>query len=273
MPSFREGLSFDDVLLIPKRTQVLPSEVNTSTTFLPGITLRIPIVSAPMDTVTDARLAIAMAREGGVGVLHRNMTIDQQAEQVDRVKRSESGVITNPIKLFADNLLQDAVDLMERFHISGVPIVNQQGRLVGILTNRDIRFETDFTKPISCRMTSEDLITASVGTTLDQAEEILAEHRIEKLPIVDKDFHLQGLITIKDIQKVKRHPQATKDPKGRLAVGAAIGALREPYERSKALMQAGVDFVVIDAAHGHSKGVMDCVKMLKSKLPDLKVVA
>lgn len=273
MPSFREGLSFDDVLLIPKHTQVLPSEVDTSTTFLPGITLRIPIVSAPMDTVTDARLAIAIAREGGVGVIHRNMTIDQQAEEVDRVKRSESGVITNPIKLAPDNTLKDAVDLMERFHISGVPIVNQQGRLVGILTNRDIRFETDFAKPISCRMTSENLVTAPVGTTLDQAEQILADHRIEKLPIVDKDFHLQGLITIKDIQKVKRHPLSTKDSKGRLAVGAAIGALREPYERSKALMDAGVDFIVIDAAHGHSKGVMDCVKMLKSRLPDLKVVA
>jgi IMP dehydrogenase len=273
MPSFREGLSFDDVLLIPKRTEILPSEVDTSTTFLKGITLRIPIVSAPMDTVTDARLAIAIAREGGVGVIHRNMTIDLQAEEVDRVKRSESGVITNPIKLAPDNTLRDAVDLMERFHISGVPIVNPDGRLVGILTNRDIRFETDFSKPISCRMTSVNLVTAPVGTTLDQAEEMLADHRIEKLPIVDKDFHLQGLITIKDIQKVKRHPQATKDKKGRLAVGAAIGALREPYERSKALMDAGVDFIVIDAAHGHSKGVMECVKLLKAKLPDLKVVA
>ncbi|HVT14318.1 MAG TPA: IMP dehydrogenase [Fimbriimonadaceae bacterium] len=273
MPSFREGLSFDDVLLIPKLTQVLPSEVDTSTTFLKGLTLRIPIVSAPMDTVTDARLAIAIAREGGVGVIHRNMTIDQQAEEVDRVKRSESGVITNPIKLSPDNLLKEAVELMDRFHISGVPIVNAEGRLVGILTNRDIRFETDFTKQISSRMTSGNLVTAPVGTTLDQAEAILAEHRIEKLPIVDGDFRLQGLITIKDIQKVKRHPLATKDSKGRLAVGAAIGALREPYERSKALMDAGVDFVVIDAAHGHSKGVMDCVKMLKSKLPDLSVVA
>ncbi|HTQ10937.1 MAG TPA: IMP dehydrogenase [Fimbriimonadaceae bacterium] len=273
MPSFREGLSFDDVLLIPKRTQVLPSEVDTSTTFLKGLTLRIPIVSAPMDTVTDARLAIAVAREGGVGVIHRNMTIDQQAEEVDRVKRSESGVITNPIKLEPDNLLREAVDLMERFHISGVPIVNKAGRLVGILTNRDIRFETEFDKPITCRMTTEHLVTAPVGTTLDQAEQILAEHRIEKLPIVDKDFHLQGLITIKDIQKVKRHPLSTKDSKGRLAVGGAIGALREPYERAKALMDAGVDFIVIDAAHGHSKGVMDCVKMLKKKLPNLAVIA
>lgn len=273
MPAFREGLSFDDVLLIPKRTQVLPSEVDTSTTFLPGITLQIPIVSAPMDTVTDARLAIAIAREGGVGVIHRNMTIDRQAEQVDIVKRSESGVITNPIKLQPDNTLREAVDLMERFHISGVPIVDPNGRLVGILTNRDIRFEADFSKPISCRMTSEHLVTASVGTTLDQAEQILAEKRIEKLPIVDHDFRLQGLITIKDIQKVKRHPLSTKDGKGRLVVGAAIGALKEPYERTKALQDAGADFVVIDAAHGHSRGVMECLKMLKQKLPDMAVIA
>ncbi len=273
MPAFREGLSFDDVLLIPKQTTVLPSEVDTSTTFLPGITLRIPIVSAPMDTVTDARLAIAVAREGGVGVIHRNMTIDQQAEEVDRVKRSESGVITNPIKLEPEATLRDAVDLMERFHISGVPIVDTNGKLVGILTNRDIRFETDFAKPVSSRMTSKNLITAPAGTTLDQAEAILAEHRIEKLPIVDKAGMLGGLITIKDIQKVKRHPQATKDSKGRLVVGAAIGALREPFERSKALMDAGVDFIVIDAAHGHSAGVMKCVKMLKERLPNLMVIA
>ncbi|MBI1757512.1 MAG: IMP dehydrogenase [Fimbriimonas ginsengisoli] len=273
MPAFREGLSFDDVILIPQRTAVLPSEVDTSTTFLPGITLKAPIVSAPMDTVTDARLAIAVAREGGVGVLHRNMPIELQAEQVDRVKRSEHGVITNPIKLEPHKTIQEAVDLMDRFHISGVPIVDAAGRLVGILTNRDIRFETDFTKPISCRMTSEDLVKGKVGTTLEQAEAILAEHRIEKLPIVDEAGRLQGLITIKDILKVKRHPSSTKDAKGRLVVGAAIGALREPYERAKALADAGVDFVVIDAAHGHSKGVMECVKLLKKKLPDLKVIA
>jgi IMP dehydrogenase len=273
MQLFREGLSFDDVLLIPKSTQVLPSEVDTSTTFLPGITLNVPIVSAPMDTVTDARLAIAMAREGGVGVLHRNMTIDQQAEQVDRVKRSEHGVITNPIKLEPEATIQDAVNLMERFHISGVPIVSEDGRLVGILTNRDIRFETDYSRPIKSRMTSSGLVTASVGTTLDEAQQILAEHRIEKLPIVSADGRLEGLITIKDILKVKMHPFATKDSKGRLVVGAAIGALRQPYERSKALLEAGVDFVVIDAAHGHSRGVIECTKLLKDKLPDLKVIA
>jgi IMP dehydrogenase len=226
-----------------------------------------------MDTVTDARLAIAIAREGGVGVIHRNMDIDRQAEEVDRVKRSEHGVITNPIKLDPEKTIQDALNLMDRFHISGVPIVDDQDRLVGILTNRDIRFETDFTKPIKCRMTSVNLITAPVGTSLEQAEAMLSEHRIEKLPIVDKDRHLKGLITIKDILKVKRHPLATKDEKGRLVVGAAIGALRQPFERAKALMDAGVDFIVIDAAHGHSKGVMECLAMLKKKLPDLRVVA
>ncbi|HJP83582.1 MAG TPA: IMP dehydrogenase, partial [Fimbriimonadaceae bacterium] len=267
MPAFREGLSFDDVLLIPRQTQVLPSETDTSTSFLKGIALKTPIVSAPMDTVTDARLAIAIAREGGVGVIHRNMTIEQQAEQVDRVKRSESGVITNPFKLGPDETIQDAVNLMEHFHISGVPIVDVEGKLVGILTNRDIRFETDFSKKISDRMTSENLVTAAVGTTLEQAQAMLAEHRIEKLPIVDDSGMLRGLITIKDILKVQRHPFATKDNQGRLVCGAAIGALRQPYERSKALQDAGVDFVVIDAAHGHSRGVMDCVKMLKDKLP------
>lgn len=273
MPTFREGLSFDDVLLIPQQTQVLPSEVDTSATFLPGIVLKTPLVSAPMDTVTDARMAIAIAREGGVGVVHRNMPIEDQAAAIDRVKRSESGVITKPFHLGPDKTISDAVALMERYHISGVPIVDEEGTLVGILTNRDIRFETDYSKAIVDRMTSKNLVTAPVGTTLEQAEQRLAEHRIEKLPIVDDAGRLQGLITIKDILKVKRHPLATKDKKGRLCVGAAIGALREPYERSKALFEAGVDFVVIDAAHGHSKGVIDCVKMLKSKLPDLKVVA
>jgi IMP dehydrogenase len=273
LPAFRDGLSFDDVLLVPQRTEVLPTEVDLTTTFLKGITLRTPIVSAPMDTVTDARLAIAMAREGGVGVLHRNMTLEQQAEAVDRVKRSESGVITKPFKLEADKNLQDALDLMDRFHISGVPIVSTDGKLVGILTNRDIRFETDFEQPISARMTSKNLITAPVGTTLDQAQEMLKEHRIEKLPLVDADGILRGLITIKDLLKIQRHPLATKDPKGRLIVGAAIGSLRQPYERAKALFDAGVDFVVIDAAHGHSRGVMSCLKMLKEKLPDLKVIA
>lgn len=271
--NFREGLSFDDVLLTPRRTSVLPSEVDTSTQFLPGITLRSPIVSAPMDTVTESRLAVAIAREGGVGVIHRNMSIERQAEEVDRVKRSEHGVITNPIKLEPEKSISEAIALMDRYHISGVPIVDKENKLVGILTNRDIRFETDFARPISERMTTGNLVTTVVGTSLDEAQAILAEHRIEKLPVVDKDGHLMGLITIKDIMKVKRHPGATKDTKGRLVVGAAIGALREPYERAKALQDAGVDFIMIDAAHGHSDGVMNCLKMLKERLPDLKVVA
>ena len=237
MPEFREGLSFDDVLLAPRRPDGLPHPVDPGPQLLPGVRLSVPIVSAPMDTVTEARLAIALAREGGVGVIHRNMDIDTQAGHVDRVKRSENGVITNPIKLTADKTLSEAVALMERFHISGVPITDESGHLVGILTNRDIRFETNFSKTIAERMTSD------------------------------------GLITIKDIEKVKRHPNATKDDKGRLVVGAAIGPLREPYERAKALYDAGVDFVVIDAAHGQSIGVLNCLRMLKERLPELKVIA
>jgi IMP dehydrogenase len=226
-----------------------------------------------MDTVTEARMAIAMAREGGVGVIHRNLSIDEQADMVDRVKRSEHGIIHDPFRLSPDDTIQDALAIMERYHISGVPITDSSGLLVGILTNRDIRFETDFSRPIRDRMTSKGLVTAKEGTTLEEAQKALQEHRIEKLPIVDDKGHLRGLITIKDILKVKMHPHATKDSKGRLVVGGAIGALREPYERAKALQDAGVDFVVIDAAHGHSKGVMDCVKLLKERLPDLRVIA
>jgi len=273
MASFREGLSFDDVLLVPRRSSVLPSEVDTSTEIVPGVRLRVPIVSAPMDTVTESRLAIAIAREGAVGVIHRNMPIDRQAEEVDRVKRSEHGVITDPFKLNPETTIQEAVNLMARYRISGVPITDDKGLLVGILTNRDIRFETDYSRPISERMTSKNLVTTKEGTSLEQAEALLADHRIEKLPIVDANGYLKGLITIKDIEKVRRHPNATKDGRGRLVVGAAIGPLREPYERAKALFEAGVDFIVIDAAHGQSDGVIECVKMLKSKLPDLKVIA
>lgn len=273
MAEFPEALSFDDVLLLPARSDVLPTEVDTSTEIVPGIRLSIPLVSAPMDTVTDARLAISMAREGGVGVIHRNMSIDDQADQVDTVKRSEHGVITDPFKLNPDETIADAVALMARFRISGVPITDPDNRLVGILTNRDIRFETEFDLPIRHRMTSKDLVTAKPGTTLDEAQKLLAEHRIEKLPIVDDEGKLQGLITIKDIEKVKRHPNATKDERGRLVAGAAIGPLREPYERAKALLDAGVDFVVIDAAHGESAGVIECTRMLKERLPELRVVA
>ncbi len=273
MSRFREGLSFDDVLLVPKRSDVQPNEVDTSSDFLPGITLSVPIVSAPMDTVTEARLAIAIAREGGVGVIHRNMPIEVQADNVDRVKRSEHGVITDPFKLTAEKTIEEAVQLMARFRISGVPITDEAGHLVGILTNRDIRFVEDFSQPISARMTSERLVTTRPGTTLEEAQKLLAEHRIEKLPIVDEEGYLKGLITIKDIEKVRRHPNATKDSYGRLVVGAAIGPLREPYERAKALYDAGVDFVVIDAAHGQSRGVIECVKTLKERLPELMVVA
>lgn len=255
------------------QSNVRPDEVNTSSLLLPGITLNVPIVSAPMDTVTEARLAIAIAREGGVGVIHRNMPIDQQADQVDRVKRSEHGVITDPFKLGPDDTIQDAIALMARFRISGVPITDSEGKLVGILTNRDIRFVSDYSVKIRDRMTSKNLVTAKPGTNLDEAQALLSEHRIEKLPIIDADGKLKGLITIKDIEKVKRHPNATKDAQGRLVVGAAIGPLREPYERAKALQDAGVDFIVIDAAHGQSIGVIECVKMLKNKLPDLKVIA
>lgn len=271
--TLKEGLSFDDVLLVPQATEILPHEVDTSSELMPGIRLSCPLMSAPMDTVTESRLAIAIAREGGVGVLHRNMSIDRQAQEVDRVKRSEHGIITNPIKLTPERSIREALDLMGNYHISGVPVVNSKGRLVGILTNRDIRFESDYSKPIKSRMTSRRLVTVREGTSLEEAEKILAEHRIEKLPIVDEHGLLKGLITIKDIEKILRHPHATKDASGRLIVGAAIGALREPYERAKALADAGVDFVMIDAAHGHSAGVMDCLKLLKDKLPDLKVVA
>lgn len=273
MAAFAERLSFDDVLLVPKRSEVLPDEVDTSTEILPGIRLHIPFVSAPMDTVTEARMAIAMAREGGVGVIHRNLTIDEQADMVDRVKRSEHGIIHQPIHLRPDNTIQDAITIMEKYHISGVPITKEDGTLVGILTNRDIRFESDYSRPIHERMTSKNLITAPEGTTLEQAERILQEHRIEKLPLVDEKGTLKGLITIKDLLKIKEFPHATKDERGRLVVGAAIGPMREPYERAKAVTEAGADFVVIDAAHGHTKGVMNCVKLLKEKLPDLKIIA
>ncbi|MCS7310579.1 MAG: IMP dehydrogenase, partial [Armatimonadetes bacterium] len=250
----REGLSFDDVLLEPRGTEVTPDQVDTSTRLVADITLRVPIVSSPMDTVTEARMAIAIAREGGVGVIHRNMSIERQAEEVDKVKRSEHGIIVNPISLSPHDTIRDALAIMERYHISGVPITDENGILVGILTNRDIRFEQNFDRRIEEVMTREGLITAPVGTTLEQAQEILQEHRIEKLPIVDEHFHLRGLITIKDILKIRQYPQATKDSKGRLRVGAAVGPLRQTLERVSALVEAGVDFVVVDSAHGHSAG-------------------
>ncbi|MCS7301791.1 MAG: IMP dehydrogenase [Fimbriimonadales bacterium] len=273
MHELSEALSFDDVLLLPNHSEVLPDQVDVSTTLVGDIRLRIPIVSSPMDTVTESRMAIALAREGGVGVIHRNMPIEKQALEVDRVKRSEHGVIWDPIYLSPDHTVRDATTLMERYHISGVPIIDAEGYLVGILTNRDIRFETNFDRPIREVMTSENLITAPVGTSLEEAERILQRHKIEKLPIVDEQGKLRGLITIKDLLKIRQHPNATKDSKGRLVVGAAIGPMREPVERARALADAGVDFIVIDSAHGHSAGVLNAVRLIKRALPDMLVIA
>jgi IMP dehydrogenase len=273
MQVLTEALSFDDVLLLPNHSEVLPDQVDVSTTLVGNIRLRIPIVSSPMDTVTEARMAIALAREGGVGVIHRNMPIEKQALEVDRVKRSEHGVIWDPIYLSPNHTVRDALELMERYHISGVPITDEAGYLVGILTNRDIRFETNFDRPIHEVMTSENLITAPVGTSLEEAEKILQRHKIEKLPIVDEQGKLRGLITIKDLLKIRQHPNATKDERGRLVVGAAVGPMRQPVERARALADAGVDFIVIDSAHGHSQGVLNAVRLIKRTLPDLLVVA
>lgn len=270
----KEGLSFDDVLLVPMETEVTPTEVDPRATIARDIELRVPILSSPMDRVTEARMAIAIAREGGIGIIHRNMSIERQAQEVDKVKRSEHGIIVDPISLPPDKTIRDALTLMERYHISGVPITENGGTLVGILTNRDIRFETNYDRPISQLMTrKEKLVTAGLGTTLDQAQAILQEHRIEKLPIVDRDFKLLGLITIKDIQKVREHPLSTKDSRGRLRVGAAIGPLRNPVERTAALVDAGVDVIVIDAAHGQSAGVMNAVRAVKSEFPNLPLIA
>jgi IMP dehydrogenase len=273
MQVLTEALSFDDVLLLPNHSEVLPDQVDVSTALVGNIRLRIPIVSSPMDTVTESRMAIALAREGGVGVIHRNMPIEKQALEVDRVKRSEHGVIWDPIYLSPNHTVRDALELMERYHISGVPITDEAGYLVGILTNRDIRFETNFDRLIHEVMTSENLITAPVGTSLEEAEKILQRHKIEKLPIVDEQGKLRGLITIKDLLKIRQHPNATKDDRGRLVVGAAVGPMRQPVERARALADAGVDFIVIDSAHGHSQGVLNAVRLIKRMLPDLLVVA
>ncbi len=273
MQTLTEALSFDDVLLLPHYSAVLPDEVDTSTVLVRNIRLHIPIVSSPMDTVTESRMAIALAREGGVGVIHRNMPIERQALEVDRVKRSEHGVIWDPFHLSPNHTVRDALALMERYHISGVPITDEQGHLVGILTNRDIRFETNYDRPIREVMTAENLITAPVGTTLEEAERILQRHKIEKLPIVDSEGRLKGLITIKDLLKIRQHPNATKDSRGRLVVGAAVGPLRDPIERARALTDAGVDFIVVDSAHGHSEGVLQAVRMIRRALPDLPIIA
>jgi IMP dehydrogenase len=268
----KEGLTFDDVLLIPSYSEVVPRNVDVSTYLTPSIKLSIPLISAGMDTVTESRMAIAMAREGGLGVIHKNLTVEKQAEEVDKVKRSESGVITDPFFLSPDHTIRDALRMMEKYRISGVPIT-VNGRLVGILTNRDLRFEENYDKKISEAMTSEGLITAPVGTTLDEAKTILQRHKIEKLPLVDENFMLKGLITIKDIEKIRKYPNAAKDSKGRLLVAAAIGVSNDTQHRARALVDAGVDIIVVDSAHGHSKGVMNVVTWLKEEFQSLTVIA
>ncbi|MBQ8655151.1 MAG: IMP dehydrogenase, partial [Clostridia bacterium] len=268
----REGLTFDDVLLVPARSEVLPRDVDLSTQLTKRIKLNIPLMSAAMDTVTDSRMAIAMAREGGLGIIHKNMSIQDQAAQVDKVKRSEHGVITDPFFLSPEHLIQDAENLMARYKISGVPIT-REGKLVGILTNRDLRFETDYNKPIHEVMTSKNLITAPVGTTLEQAKDILAKHRIEKLPIVDDEFNLRGLITIKDIEKNTKYPNSAKDEKGRLLCGAAVGVTSDVFERIAALVEAKVDVISIDTAHGHSVGVLRQVEAIRKRFPDVQLFA
>jgi IMP dehydrogenase len=264
-----EGLSFDDVLLVPDYSEVLPKEADVSTRLGGSVKLGIPLLSAAMDTVTESRMAIAIAREGGLGVIHRNMPIERQAQEVDRVKRSEHGIISDPFYLSPDKTVSDALEVMAKYHISGVPII-EGARLVGIITNRDIRFEEDHTRPISQVMTKEGLITAPVGTSLEEAKRIMGRYKIEKLPLVDKDFHLKGLITLKDIEKTRMYPRAAKDSRGRLLAGACVGA--GGFERAKALVDAGVDVIVVDSAHGHSKGVLDTVEALKEKYPDKVVI-
>jgi IMP dehydrogenase len=268
-----EGLTFDDVLLTPGHSTVHPRDTRVETRVTEEIHLAIPLLSAAMDTVTESRMAIALAREGGLGVIHKNMSVERQAEEVDRVKRSESGMILNPITLPPDATLQDAHDLMARFSISGVPIVENGGRLVGIVTNRDLQFERELGRSIREVMTSEDLVTASVGTTLEEAEKILHRHRIEKLPVVNEEGSLAGLITVKDIVKRRQHPNASKDERGRLRVGAAIGASKTDLDRARALVEAGVDLIVIDTAHGHSEGVLKALARTREALPDVQLVA
>ena len=268
----REGLTFDDVLLVPRRSDVLPKDVDLGCDLTPGIRLNIPMISAAMDTVTEARLAIAMAREGGVGIIHKNMPIAEQANQVDKVKRSEHGVITDPFFLSPDHLVEDALKLMERYRISGVPIT-REGKLVGILTNRDLRFENNPMRKISEVMTSKNLVTAPVGTDLEQAKKILAQHRIEKLPIVDENYMLRGLITIKDIEKATKYPNSAKDGNGRLLCGAAVGIAKDTDERVAALVEAKVDIIAIDTAHGHSTGVLHQVEHIRALYPALCLIA
>lgn len=266
------GLTFDDVLLIPASSEILPRDVELKTLLTKKIALNIPLMSAGMDTVTETRMAIAIAREGGIGVIHKNMSIEKQALEVDRVKRSEHGIITDPIFLTPESPITEALRLMERYRISGVP-VTENGKLVGIITNRDLRFENDFSKLVGMAMTKDNLITAPVGTTLAQAKEILGHYKVEKLPIVDKDFNLCGLVTIKDIEKARKFPSSAKDAKGRLLVAAAVGVNNETMDRVDALVNSNVDIIVIDTAHGSSRGVLDTVFAIKTKYPDKELVA
>ncbi|CEG29511.1 IMP dehydrogenase [Bacillus sp. B-jedd] len=273
----KEGLTFDDVLLVPAKSEVLPKEVSLQTQLCENITLNLPIISAGMDTVTEAEMAIAMARQGGLGIIHKNMTIEQQAEQVDKVKRSESGVISDPFFLTPEHQVFDAEHLMGKYRISGVPIVNneEEQKLVGIITNRDLRFiqDHDFSKKISEVMTKENLVTAPVGTTLKEAEKILQQHKIEKLPLVDDEGILKGLITIKDIEKVIEFPMSAKDKQGRLLAGAAVGVTMDTMKRVEALVKSQVDVIVIDTAHGHSRGVLDTVRQIREAYPNLAIIA
>jgi IMP dehydrogenase len=270
--SIPEGLTFDDVLLLPARSGVVPAQADTRTSLSRGIALNIPIVSAAMDTVTESHLAIALAREGGIGIIHRNMPIERQAEEVDRVKRSESGMIVDPVTMDPEQRIADALEVMKRYRISGVPIT-RGGRLVGILTNRDLRFETNHDQPIANVMTKENLITVPVGTTLEEAEQILHKHRIEKLLVVDDNYVLKGLITVKDIQKKLKYPDAAKDSQGRLRVGAAIGAGSDFLERAQELVARKVDVLAVDTAHGHSERVLEVVRAVKAKLPNVQLLA
>lgn len=269
----KEGLTFDDVLLVPGESDVTPNLVDLRTTLCKGITLNVPVMTSAMDTVTEAQMAIAIAREGGIGIIHKNMTIDRQADEVDKVKRSQNGVIVNPFSLSPDNLVADADELMGKYRISGVPIIDAQGKLCGIITNRDMRFISDFSMRIGDVMTRENLVTSHVGTSLEEAQEILRKHKIEKLPLVDEDGKLKGLITIKDIEKAVKYPNSATDSQGRLICGAAIGVTADVLDRAGALVNAGVDCLVLDSAHGHSHNILSCVEKVKNAFPNIPVIA
>lgn len=273
MQYYGEGLTFDDILLVPQKSTVLPKETDVRTRLTRSVFLNIPLMSAGMDTVTESRMAIAMAREGGIGIIHKNNTIEEQAREVDRVKRSEHGVITDPFSLHPHNSIKEAMDLMSHYRISGVPIVDEHNVLKGILTNRDIRFETETDKRVDEVMTSENIVTAQQGITMDEALELLKQYKIEKLPLVDDDYKLTGLITIKDIEKTIQHPNSAKDSVGRLLAGAAVGVSPDVMDRIEALVKAKVDVVVIDTAHGHSAGVLETIRKIKARFPDLQLIA